>query len=88
MKKPFKNCSECVAFHTCFSQEEISNWNNENNYALSCDKPHKGRGNDMVKIKNTSKRLSLKKAFRMGKEGRIIWEGFHEVRFLDDDKNK
>ena len=47
------------------------------NNAETCSKPYRGYGNDLVQVHNSEKHLSLKKAFRLANEGRILWDDFH-----------
>jgi len=81
MKRQFKNCSECVALKHCFSDAELTAWDNSKNMAEKCTKPYRGYGNDLVQVQNSAKCLSLKKAFRLARDGRIHWEDYHQARY-------
>lgn len=85
MKAELKNCFNCIAYKDCYRDNKIDLELARIN-AESCDKPFKGLGTDMVTMKNSPRNISLKKAIRLFKNGRIVWEDFRVASFVDEEK--
>jgi len=84
LKHNFSNCYQCIAYKECYGKKTPADLNEAKDRANTCKHPYKGLGTDLISILNTPKRISLRKAYRFAKQGKVTWEGFHLVKFLNE----